>query len=119
MFGIDQISWGEFTSYILAILLLWYSSLITLALYKQKSKKKELFESTIEASIHPEGIQPISVLSSSYPSEMVQFQISNPIPLPVPFYEEIGIDDGYGIEHFVTDNSPVLSKLLDDIQFQQ
>ena len=119
MFGIDQISWGEFTGYIITVILLWYAGLVIIALYKQKNRQKELFENTGSASIQSEEIQPISVLSSSYPSEMLRFQLANPVPLPVPFYEEIGIDDGYGIEDFLTGNSHILSKIMDDIQFQQ
>ena len=118
MFGIDQISWGQFACFILFALLFWYISVILLAFVRQRGKRKILFEDDQFTPVLSEGLQPIAVSSKDYPSELIPIQLSEAILLPVSLYEETGIDDGYPIECFTNPNHPQMPKILENIQFQ-
>jgi len=118
MFGINQISWGQFAQFILGALLLWYLSILLLALVNQKSNRKTLFEDDQFSPVLSEGLQPIAVSAQDYPSELIPIRLAEAILLPVSLYEETGMDDGYHIECFANPNHPQLPKILENIQFQ-
>lgn len=120
MFGINQISWAQFAGFILSILLLWYLSVILLALYRQrKYNHKILFEEDRFTPVEPEGLNPISVSAHDYPTELIPVRLSENIVLPVSLYEETGMDEGYSIDIFSSPGHPELPKILDNIQHQQ
>ena len=120
MFGINQISWGQFTRFILLALFLWYLSVVLLAFLKQKSSSRQtLFEEDQSTPFLSEGLKPITVSARDYPSELVPFRLAEAIPLPVAFYEETGLEEGYPLESFLNENDPLLTELLEQIQFQQ
>ena len=118
MFGIDQISWGQFCLFILLVLLLWYLSIVLLSFVNQKSNRKTLFEDEQFTPVLSEGLQPIAVSSKDYPSELIPIRLAEAILLPVSLYEETGLDDGYPIECFTNPNHKQLPKILEKIQFQ-
>jgi hypothetical protein len=118
MFGIDQISWGQFAQFILGALFLWYLSIVLLSFVNQKSNRKTLFEDEQFTPALSEGLQPIAVSSKDYPSELIPLRLVEAILLPVSLYEETGLDDGYPIECFTKPNHPQLPKILEKIQFQ-
>ncbi len=118
MFGINQISWGQFSSFILFILLAWYLSVILLAFIHQKRKRNTLFEDDQFIPVMSEGFNPISVSAKDYPSELIPVRLSEDIPLPVSFYEESGMDDGYSIDTFSQPDNPQLPKILEQVQHQ-
>jgi len=120
MFGISQISWGQFTLFILSALFLWYLSVFLLAFIRYKSNnRKTLFENDQSEPFLPEGLKPITVSACDYPSELVPFRLAEAIPLPVSFYEETGLEEGYSLDSFLNENDPCLPELLKQIQFQQ
>lgn len=118
MFGINQISWGQFTGFILFILLVWYLSVFLLAFINQKRKRNTLFEDDQFIPATPEGFNPISVSSNDLPSELIPVRLSEDIALPASLYEETGMDDGYSIDIFSKPDSTELSKILEKAQVQ-
>ena len=120
MFGINQISWGEFTSFVMSALFFWYLSVFLLAFVRYKSNnRKTLFENDQSGPFLSEGLKPITVSARDYPSELVPFHLAEAIPLPVSFYEETGLEEGYPIDSFLDENNPCFPELLRQIQFQQ
>jgi len=118
MFGIDQISWGQFSLFILLALVLWYLSIVLIAFINKKNNRKILFEDDQFTPVLSEGLQPIVVSAQDYPSELIPIRLAEAILLPVSLYEETGMDDGYSIECFANPNHPLMPKILDNIQFQ-
>lgn len=118
MFGINQISWGQFTGFILFILLAWYLSVFLLAFINQKRKRNALFEDDQFIPATLEGFNPISVSSNDLPSELIPVRLSEEIALPASLYEETGLDEGYSIDIFSKPDSTELSKILEKAQVQ-
>jgi len=120
MFGIDQISWGRFTGFLLFILLSWYLSLMVWVWYKGKKRnRKTLFEDDSLAPFSEDATEPVSVRSQDFPAQLIPLRLSEDIPLPASLYEETGIDDGYPIECFTSANNPELPLILEHVRFQQ
>ena len=118
MFGINQISWGQFSGFILFIVLVWYLSVVLLAFIHQKGKRKTLFEDDPFTPVLSESLLPIAVSSQDYPTELIPVRLSEDIVLPVSLYEETGMDEGYSIETFSRPNDPELPKILEKVQHQ-
>lgn len=118
MFGINQISWGQFSGFILFIILSWYLSIALLAFVHQKRKRDTLFEDDSFTPVLAESLQPIAVFSQDYPSELIPIRLSENIALPASLYEETGMDDGYPIDAFSKPNHPELPKILEQVQVQ-
>lgn len=120
MFGLDQISWGQFIRGILILLSLWYFSLFMLFLFNNKrANQKTLFEDDFAGTIQPEELQAVGVSSRDLPSEMVPLVPFGAVVLPVSFYEEIGVDDGYSLGRFQNSKNPIPKSVMEQIQFQQ
>jgi hypothetical protein len=120
MFGIDQISWGQFIQGVLLLLLLWDLSLILFSRFNRKGKNhKTLFEDDFAGSVDMESLQPALVSSGDFPSEMVPMIPFGSVPLPVSFYEEIGVDDGYTLDRLRDSKDPLPSAVIKQIQIQQ
>lgn len=120
MFGIDQISWGEFIQAILLVLLLWYLSLVLFFRFNRKGKSHEsLFEDDFAGSAGMNPLQPALVSSGDFPSEMIPMIPFGSVPLPVSFYEEIGINDGYSLDRFRDSKDPLPKSVMKQIHFQQ
>jgi hypothetical protein len=118
MFGIDQISWGQFVQFITGALILWYLSIVLLALVNKKNNRRTLFEDDQFTPVLSESLQPIAVSAKDYPSELIPIRLAESILLPVSLYEETGMEDGYPIECFANPNHPQLPEILENIQFQ-
>lgn len=120
MFGIDQISWGEFGSFILLALVFWYLSVILKALSKaRRQNRHSLFEEEQSPSFLPGELNPVAVHASDLPSEILPFPWESAVPLPTSFYEETGLDEGYDINCFSRQGDPRLPAILEQVQFQQ
>ena len=119
MFGIDTISWGEFTGFILVILLTWYIAVILFCLSRKKHQKTSLYEDMYndEGNLHSQ-LQPVKVSSKSFPSELIPYPNEN-IPLEVVYYEETGEEEGYIIDEFTQNSNPAFTGILQKIQYQQ
>ena len=118
MFGINQISWGQFSGFILFILLAWYLSVFLLAFIRQRGKHKVLFEDDQFIPVPGESLQPIAISSKDYPSELIPVRLLEDIALPASLYEETGMDDGYSIDDFSEPDSPELPKIMERVQVQ-
>jgi hypothetical protein len=120
MFGINGITWGEFTEFILLVLLAWYGLLVVLGWLRSKQGNgQESYEEYQSGITAYETLQPIVISSQDYPSEILPISPVENIPLPASLYEETGYDEGLSIEHFATVNSPVLAKMIPEIHYQQ
>jgi len=120
MFGIDQISWGQFARFLMSSIVVWYLSFVLLAYIRGKSNKRNtLFEDERSGPVFSEGLKSISVSSHDFPSELIPFHFVEDMPLPVSFYEETGIDEGISLNRFQDPDNPLPAELLDQIQFQQ
>ena len=120
MCGIDQISWGQFFKIILFILMLWYLSLILLSFFNRKGKShKTLFENDLVGPVGIENLQPLAVSSKDFPSERIPVIPFESIALPVSFYEEIGVNDGYSLDQLRDSKDPLPPSVMQQIQFQQ
>ena len=120
MFGIDQISWGQFVRGILLLLSLWYLSLFMLFLFnKKRANQRTLFEDDFAGTIQPENLQPLAVSSKDFPSERIPVIPFGSIALPVSFYEEIGVNDGYSLDQLRDSKDPLPPSVMQQIQFQQ
>ncbi|MDX9882246.1 MAG: hypothetical protein RBS73_09280 [Prolixibacteraceae bacterium] len=120
MFGINELTWGEFTAFILFVLMAWYALLLVLGWIKSKQGNGhgsyEEYQSGITSC---EALQPIVVSSQDYPSEILPISLVENISLPASLYEETGYDEGLAIDHFTRSNSPILAKMLPEIHYQQ
>ena len=121
MFGLNEISWVEFLRFVGLSLLLWYLFLLSLAWIKSRSKINTInFEDSQSEDTQYERLQPIAVSSKNFPSEIIPVNPTENIPLQASLYEENGYDEGgVGIEHFMETNSPMLARMMSDIQYQQ
>lgn len=120
MLGLDQIAWGEFTKFILIVLLTWYALLLVFARVKSTQKDGQGSFEEYQSGIAPdESLQPIAVSANDYPSEILPVNPVENISLPASLYEETGYDEGLGLEHFAEKNSPVLAFMLPEIHYQQ
>ena len=66
-----------------------------------------------------ENLQPITVSSQDYPSEIWPVNPVENEPLSASLYEETGYDEGLALEHFIVKNSPLLAKMIAEIHVQQ
>ncbi len=118
MFGLDEISWGEFLKFIGLSLLLWYLFLLLMAWLKSRGKNKTVnFEDSHADLAQNDALQPIVVSSKNYPSEIIPLNPIEDIPLQASLYEENGYDKGLTIAHFMEKDSPALALMIPDIQY--
>jgi hypothetical protein len=120
MFGLNEISWAEFLRFIGLSLFVWYLFLLSVAWIKSRSRNNTVnFEDYHSEDAQYETLQPIAVSSKNYPSEIIPVNPIENIPLQASLYEENGYDEGVGIEHFMEKDSPMLAKMMSDIQYHQ
>ncbi|WP_167619119.1 hypothetical protein [Maribellus sediminis] len=120
MFGINQITWSEFLSFLALCLAAWYMLIILYSWSKSKKKENEQHYETSEAEIIPgTGLQPIAVYSNELPSTILPVNPVENQRVEASMYEETGIDDGMALDHFTQKNHPVLAAKIDDFQCQQ
>ncbi len=118
MFGLDKITWNLFATLTTASLLAWYLLVFFVSWLKgNKNQQRHYYEDYRNGNLQSEDLQPISVSSSEFPSELLPLITEKPVHLEVTLYEEAGLDEGYGIDTF-TQNHPELAEILSDIQHQ-
>ena len=120
MFGLNEISWGNFIQVIIYMLCAWYLTLLVIAWIRDKNRQQEQFfeNGRIEGG-NQENIQAIKVSSKDFPSEILSIIPREEVSLAVSFFEETGLDEGYGIDHFIEDKNSLLPALMENIQYQQ
>ncbi len=120
MFGINQITWSEFLSFLALCLSAWYLLLIVYCWYRSKHKDNERHFETSDAEIIPgTGLQPITVYSQELPSKILPVNPVENQRVEASMYEETGMDEGMALDHFTQKNNPVLAAKIDDFQYQQ
>ena len=120
MFGFEEINWGAFIQFVIYVLCVWYLGLFVFFWITSRTRNREqFFENYNIGEGNPEHLQPISVSSNDFPSELIPILSEKQVPLETSFYEETGLDEGYCIEHFADENNPKLSEILPEIQYQQ
>jgi hypothetical protein len=91
-----------------------------IAWLKDRNKPENLyFEDYRTSNTLQENLQPITVSSSEFPSELLPIFSEKHTPLETTFYEETGLDEGYGIDHFTEENNPKLTEILAEVQYQK
>ena len=119
MFGLDKISWTQFSLFLLYSSGAWYAGLFALAWIKgQGRSKKPLFEYDDGEGTPKEVLLPVSVSASDFPREMVSFASREVEDLITNLYEDNGIDDGYPLEQFSEKDLPGSAEILKNIQVQ-
>lgn len=119
MFGINTISWSEFLTFLIIVLLLWYTLLVFYCRFKSKQTFGEVHFENAHSEILPgEGLQPIAVSSKDFPSAILSLTPVEDLPVYASLYEETGYDEGLSVELFSWKNSPVLAKMIDDFHYQ-
>ncbi|WP_319481277.1 hypothetical protein [uncultured Draconibacterium sp.] len=119
MFGLDEITWKEFIQFLVFLLIAWYTLVFWVSWIKSREKQNSLFEEGHPTKMSvSEGIEPIHVVSSNFPSKLISTISENSIPLEVSIYEETGPDDGIHIDYLLNELTGKLEKLLPGIQYQ-
>ena len=120
MFGLDKITWEFFTKMVALSLLGWYLMVFFIAWLKDKNRPQNLyFEDYRTINTLNENLQPITVFSSEFPTELLPILSEKQIQLETTFYEETGLDEGYGIDQFSAENNPKLTEILAEVQYQK
>jgi hypothetical protein len=120
MFGLNEISWGEFIRLTGISLLGWYLLLFVLYLLRNKEQvQSQYYEDYLTGVSSPERLQPITVYSREYPSEIIPLQMESQQPLETGFYAETGLDEGYNIGIFTGDEKAPFLEILENIHYQQ
>lgn len=120
MFGLDYISWNCFLKLIAIALFFWYLSLLVIAWWKSKAKGKQItFEDQSEMNIQEEQVLPIQVSSKDFSTELLSpLSLSGILPA-VSFQEEMGMDEGFELDAFLSSEESVIASILNQIQYQQ
>ncbi|WP_321346127.1 hypothetical protein [uncultured Draconibacterium sp.] len=120
MFGINQITWSEFLSFLLLLLLAWYMLLTAYCWSRSKQKGNDRhFEASDSEHTSGGGFQPIAVYSHELPSKILPVNPVENQRIEASMYEETGMDEGMVLDHFTQKNNPVLAAKLDEYQHQQ
>lgn len=120
MFGLDKITWELFTKLVAMSLLGWYMILFIIAWLKDKNRQQNLYyEDYRTDNTRSDYLQPITVSSGDFPAELLPILSEKQIPLEPTFYEETGLDEGYGIDVFTEEDHPKLSEILAEVQYQK
>jgi hypothetical protein len=108
MFGLDQISWTDFISLMIVLLLSWYLGVLLILFFKSSQKQHQRqFEQEAEDEPNNDSLQPIRVSSTDFPSEFVPAYLAEERILTHFFYEEMGLDDGYSLNELEEGKIPL------------
>jgi hypothetical protein len=120
MFGLDKITWELFTKLVAISLTGWYIIIFIIAWLKDRNRQQNLYyEDYRTDNTRSDYLQPITVSSGDFPAELLPILSEKPIPLEPTFYEENGLDEGYGIDLFTEGNNPKLPEILAEVQYQK
>jgi len=120
MFGLDKISWTQFSLFLLYVTSAWYAGLFAWAWIKsKKSLRKTLFEYDDLDELPKEVLVPFSVSASDFPKEMIPNSKPEDVALVTTLNEENGIDDGYRMEQFTEKDLSKSPEILKKIRIKQ
>ncbi|WP_372649410.1 hypothetical protein [Draconibacterium sp.] len=119
MFGLNEITWKEFIQFLILLLLAWYALVLLVAWFISLNEQSSLFEEDHPTKMSfSDGLEPIFVTSSDFPSKLISSISENSIPLEVSVYEENRPDEGIHIDYLLNEVTGKLEKLLPGIQYQ-
>jgi hypothetical protein len=119
MFGLNEISWGNFIQVIIYMLCAWYLIILVIAWIRDKNRQQEqFFENCRIEEGKSENLQTIKVSSKDFPTDIISIIPIQGVPLQTSFYEETGLDEGYGIDHFIEGKDSMLPVFMENIQYQ-
>jgi hypothetical protein len=106
MFGLDKISWTQFSLFLLYITGVWYAGLFAWArIIGKKKNKKTLFEyDDLEAGGPKEGLVPIHVKYSDFPREMIPSSSMSDVDLITEMVADNQQDSGYTLDQIAGKN---------------
>jgi len=108
MFGLDQISWTDFISLMIVLLLVWYLGLTLVLFYKSSQKQgQRQFEEEAEQTKANHSLQAIRVSAEDFPSEFISAFAEGEKILTHLFYEEMGVDEGYSLRELEEGRVPL------------
>lgn len=120
MFGLDKISWTQFSLFLLNVTVAWYAGLFTWAWIKgKKRRRKTLFEYDDPEDVPKEELLPFNVSASDFPREMIPNSKPEDVEMVTNLYEDNGIDDGYPMEQFIGKDFSKSPEILKKIRIQQ
>ena len=120
MFGLDKITWEFFTKLVGISLTGWYIIVFIIAWFKDRNRQQNLYyEDYRTNNTRSDYLQPITFSSEDFPTELLPIMSEKQIPLETTFYEETGLDEGYGIDQFSEENNPKLPEILAEVQYQK
>lgn len=109
MFGLDQISWTDFISLMIVLLLVWYLGLMLILFVKSSQKQNQRqFEQEAEDEPAANSLQPIRVSSEDFSSEFISAFSDGERILTHFFYEEMGLDEGYSLQEVEDGKIPLM-----------
>jgi hypothetical protein len=119
MFGLEKISWTQFSLFLLYITGAWYAGVFAWGWIKgQKSNRKTLFEYDDPEAGPKEVLLPVTVSASDFPREMIAFAKPEDEELITNLYEDNGIDDGYPMEPFIENDLSESPEILKSLRIQ-
>jgi len=120
MFGLEKISWMQFSLFLLYITGTWYTGLFAWAwFFGQKKNRKTLFEYDDLEAVPMEVLVPIGVMASDFPREMILFASHEDLVLIIDLHEDNVADSGYPLDQFTGNNPDISKELLKKIRIQQ
>ena len=119
MFGLNEITWKVFLLFITSGLLMWYLAILVFAWLKTRGSKTALYEEPLTGNSKSGKLNPISVSSHQFSSQLLSAMSESAIPFEVLRYEERGDHDGLNLSLFLEDNNGELAQQLPHIQYQQ
>ncbi len=120
MFGLEKISWTQFSLMILYATLLWYAGLFTWAwLRTRKRNTKNLFEYDDDELARQEVLIPVAVSAADFPREMISFAAPQNEALILDPDVDSDIDDGHTLELFADKDLSDFPEILHQIQVLQ
>jgi len=120
MFGLEKISWMQFSLFLLYITGAWYTGLFAWAWFiGKKRSRKTLFEYDDLEAVPKEELIPIGVMASDFPSEMILFASHEDLVVIIDLHEENVVDSGYPLDQFTGKNPDNSQELQKKIRIQQ
>jgi hypothetical protein len=114
MFGLDKISWTQFSLFLLCITGAWYAGLFAWAwIIGKKKNRKTLFEyDDLEAGGPKEVLVPIHVKYSDFPREMIPSSSLTDVDLITEMVADNQQNNGYALDQIAGKNFKISSECI-------
>lgn len=117
MFGLEQVSWKEFLTLIILLLLFWYLKVLLTGWRKEKkSRNQRFYELDSKDQENQREMKLLEVSQKDFSSQLIPSVPGVRIASASTFYEETGMDEGYDLDYFLGGNEPGIFSVLSKIQ---